>query len=91
MWQCSGCGCRGIAHDLMFCPLCLKERDMPAISRNGGATNNPEVTRQAPAESAQEPAPAVVLAEPEPAPESAQETAQAPAKASPAKATKSAK
>lgn len=52
MWQCR-CGCMGIAHGLTVCPMCGGS-NMPAISRSGGPTNNPEVTRQEPAA---EPAP----------------------------------
>lgn len=26
MWDCPKCGCRNIAHDLMFCPACGHER-----------------------------------------------------------------
>jgi hypothetical protein len=66
MWECQQCGCKGIAADLVACPMCEEERKMPK-STTGGASNAWEETEAVVAEATEQPAEdAPVEAAPEP-------------------------
>lgn len=81
MWDCTSCGCAGIAASLAACPMCAKERDMPKTTVSSGASN-----AWADAEAEHDSAPELGAGE-----DAGGEHEPAPAVTEPPKATKAAK